>query len=390
MDYVCAWYIKAAEYIAHETRCSFVSTNSICQGLPVGIFWRIMKEDKLCEIDFCHRTFVWNNEATDQAHVHCVIVGFSKKPRVGKKTISTGNDVVPALHINDYLFDAPDIYVTEASKPLCHVPPMRFGSMPRSKGFTLTAAQKAAFIKDNPLCEKWIRPYWGADEFLKRKERYCLWLVDTEPDEVAKCDLVIERINQVREERLASKVAATRKFADSPMIFAQIAQPEGEGHYLLVPCVSSEKRAYVPIGFVSNEVIASNLAYLVPNAELYHFGILSSQFHNAWMRMVAGRLKSDYRYAKDLVYNTFAWPQPSTRQRELIECCAANVLAAREKYPQTPLGKIYSNLSLFADLAKTHRELDAAVEAAYGVDFQGDEEKIVAHLFKLYAELTDK
>lgn len=146
----------------------------------------------------------------------------------------------------------------------------------------------------------------------------------------------------------------------------------------------------MPIGFVSNEVIASNLAYLVPNAELYHFGILSSQFHNAWMRMVAGRLKSDYRYAKDLVYNTFAWPQPSTRQRELIECCAANVLAAREKYPQTPLGKIYSNLSLFADLAKTHRELDAAVEAAYGVDFQGDEEKIVAHLFKPYAELTDK
>ncbi|MDO4498906.1 MAG: N-6 DNA methylase [Coriobacteriaceae bacterium] len=390
LDYVCAWYIKSAEFIHLETRCAFVSTNSISQGLPVGIFWRIMKEEKFCEIDFCHRTFAWNNEASDTAHVHCVIVGFSKKPGTWKKTITTGNDVVSASNINGYLFDAPDVFITEVSKPLCPVPPMRFGSMPRSKGFTLTADEKLEFINENPLCEKWIRPYWGADEFLKRKERFCLWLVDAEPDEVAQCDLVVERINQVRQERLASKAAATRKFADSPTLFAQIAQPEGEGHYLLVPRVSSEKRAYVPIGFVSNEVIASDLAYLVPNAELYHFGVMSSQFHNAWMRMVAGRLKSDYRYAKDLVYNTFPWPQPSASQRELIENCAANVLSARKEYPQTPLGKIYSNLSLFADLAKAHRELDAAVEAAYGVDFEGDEEKIVAHLFKLYTELTNE
>lgn len=388
IDYVCAWYIKAADYIMPSTRCAYVSTNSICQGLPVGIFWKIMKEQKGCEIDFAYRTFIWNNEASDQAHVHCVIVGFSKKPGCAEKFLVTNESKTTASHINGYLFDSPDVYVTEVSNPLSDVPPMRFGSMPRSKGFTLTPEQKNEFVRRSPECEKWIRPYWGADEFLKRKERYCLWLVDADPYEVSQCPLVMERIEQVRSERLASKAAGTRKFADTPMLFAQIAQPMGAGHYLLVPRVSSERRAYVPIGFVSNEVIASDLAYLVPDATLYHFGIMSSQFHNAWMRMVAGRLKSDYRYAKDLVYNTFVWPNPNDVQKAEIERCAQAVLDAREKFPDAPLGKVYTNLVLYADLSKAHRELDSAVEAAYGVDFGGDEEKIVAHLFSLYAELT--
>ena len=386
LDYVTAWYLKASEYIDDDARCAFVSTNSICQGLPVGIFWRIMKEDKGCEIDFAYRTFIWDSQASDQAHVHCVIIGFSKASGARDKTIFSEDGAARAAHINGYLFDAPDVYVTERSTPLCDVPSMRFGSMPRSKGFTLTPEQRDEFVKKNPLCKKWIRPFWGADEFLKRKERYCLWLVGADPYEMSQCPLVLERVEQVRSERAASKAAATRRLADTPTLFAQIAQPEGEGNYLLIPRVSSERRMYVPIGFVSNEVIASDLAYLVPDASLYHFGVLSSQFHNAWMRMVAGRMKSDYRYAKDLVYNTFVWPSPTEAQRMEIENCAQAVLDARENWPDAPLGKVYTNLSLYTDLNMAHRSLDAAVEAAYGVDFNGDEERIVAHLFKLYAE----
>lgn len=390
LDYVCAWYAKAGDYIATKTSCAFVSTNSICQGLAVGTFWRHMKEEKHCDITFARRTFVWDSQTDDQAHVHCVIVGFRKAPITSNRVIFDGDEATVASNVNGYLFDAPDIYVAERSTPLCDVPAMRFGSMPRSKGFTLTAEQRDEFISKNPLSEKWIRPFWGADEFLKRKERYCLWLVDADPLELTKCPLVMERIEQVRLEREASKAAATRKLAATPTLFAQIAQPEGDGFYLIVPCVSSERRQYVPIGFVPNEVIASNLAYLVPGASLYHFGVLSSQYHNAWMRMVAGRLKSDYRYAKDLVYNTFVWPEPTEAQRIEIERCAQTVLDAREQWPDAPLGKIYTNLSLFTELNSAHRELDAAVEAAYGVDFGGDEERIVANLFKLYAERAAK
>lgn len=388
LDYVCAWYFKSAQMSQEGgARCALVSTNSVCQGLAVGIFWKAMKDALGMEIDFAHRTFVWNSEATDQAHVHCVIVGFGKGGRSSnRKTIFTEDGAIAAAHINGYLFDAEDVYVTELSDPLCTVPKMRFGSMPRSKGFTLKPQEKDELIASFPAAEKWVRKFWGADEFLNRKERYCLWLKDADPYEVSTCPFVMGRIEQVRDERAASKAAATRKLADTPMLFAQIAQPEGGGNYLLVPCVSSERRPYVPIGFVSNEVIASNLAYLVPDASLYHFGVMSSQFHNAWMRMVAGRMKSDYRYAKDLVYNTFIWPDADDSHRSAIERCAQEVLDAREEWPNAPLGKMYTSLMLYPRLTRAHRELDAAVEAAYGVDFGGDEEKIVAHLFKLYAE----
>ncbi|MDD5806567.1 MAG: hypothetical protein PUD02_04460 [Eggerthellales bacterium] len=397
LDYVSAWYVKAAEYIGgRNVLCAFVSTNSICQGLSVGIFWKKMKEELGADIAFAYRTFVWDSQADDQAHVHVVIVCFGPSGALRGRTrriFSMGDDGLfhstEAANINGYLFDADDVYVTEVSSPICDVPPMRFGSMPRSKGFTLTAEQREEFVKANPLCEKWIRPYWGADEFLKRKERYCLWMVDADPAELMKCPKVMERISQVKSERMSSKAEATRRFAATPTLFAQIAQPEGEGSYLLVPCVSSSRRPYIPIGFVSNEVIASNLAYLVPNADLFHFGVMSSQFHNAWMRMVAGRLKSDYRYAKDLVYNTFIWPDCDQVQREAIERAAAEVLSCRDRYPNVPIGKMYTEMDLlFPDLVKAHKALDAAVEAAYGVDFGGDEEKIVAHLFRLYAELT--
>ena len=392
LDYVTAWYAKAAEYAKGKAvKCCFVSTNSICQGLPVGIFWRYIKEHCGFDIDYAYRTFVWNNEATDQAHVHVVIVGFSERSKATEnKTIFTTDGIaLKANHINGYLMPNEDIYVTEVSNPLSNVPAMRFGSMPRTKGFTLTAEQRERFIAENPLSEKWIRPYWGAEEFLNRKERYCLWLVDANSQEIERCPLVVERIDQVREERLASKAAPTRKFAKTPTLFAQIAQPEGDGDYLLVPQVSSERRDYIPIAFVSNEVIASNLAYLVPSATIYHFGVMSSQFHNAWVRMVAGRMKSDYRYAKDLVYNTFIWPEINTAQKQAIEECAQAILDVRDKHSDKKIGDIYKRDKMPSDLQAAHKALDAAVEEAYGVDFNGNEEKIVAHLFKLYAEITE-
>lgn len=391
LDYVTAWYIKSAEYSKNvPVRSCFVSTNSICQGLPVGIFWRYMKEDLGFEIDYAYKTFVWGNEASEQAHVHVVIVGFSEKKgeKGEKKLISFNGDITICEHINGYLIPTADTYVTEVSSPLSDVPSMRFGSMPRTKGFTLSAQEREQFINENPLCEKWIRPYWGAEEFLNRKERYCLWLVGANPAEIAQCPSVIKRINQVRKERLESKAAGTRKFAETPTLFAQIAQPEGDGDYLLVPSVSSERRDYVPIAFVDNKIICSNLAFLVPNASLYHFGVMSSQFHNAWMRVVAGRLKSDYRYSKDLVYNTFVWPNASCEKRQIIQECAKKVLAVRDMHSKEKIGDLYMRDKTPGDLLSAHKALDRAVESAYGVDFGGDEEKIVAHLFKLYAEKT--
>ena len=391
LDYVTAWYVKAADYIKNKPiHCSFVSTNSISQGLPVGIFWKYIKEDKDCEIDFCRKTFIWDSEADIQAHVHVVIVGFSNSSNsVSRKKIFDGSTVEIVNHINGYLMSGDDVYVNEVSSPLSAVPPMRFGSMPRTKGFTLSADDKDAFIRNNPLCQKWIHPYWGAEEFLNRKERYCLWLVDADDNEIYQCPMVVERINQVRDERLSSKAAGTRKFANTPKLFAQIAQPEGDGNYLLVPRVSSERRPYIPIAFVDNFVIASDLAYLVPDATLYHFGVMSSQFHNAWMRRTAGRLKSDYRYAKDLVYNTFVWPEPPEECRLQIETIANDILIIRDKYQSMKIGDMYKPESMPDDLVAAHKKLDRAVEEAYGVDFGGDEERIVAHLFKLYSDRTD-
>lgn len=387
LDYVTAWYAKGAEYVKdYPIHCCFVSTNSICQGLAVGVFWRYFKQTLGFEIEYAYKTFVWGNEASDQARVHVVIIGFADKRFANKRRWlrSSAGDVLQCEHINGYLMPSVDVYVTEVSNPLSDVPPIRFGSMPRAKGFTLSAADRERFVAENPLCEQWIRPYWGADEFLNRKERYCLWLVDADEDEIAQCPLVVERINRVRDERLASKAPSTRKFADTPTLFAQIAQPVGDGDYLLIPRLSSEKRSYIPIGFVGNEVIASDLAYLVPSASVYHFGVLSSQFHNVWVRMVAGRFKSDYRYAKDLVYNTFIWPTVSEQSRGEIGACAQEILDVRERHRALRLGDLYKRDHMPDDLLAAHMALDVAVERAYGVDFAGDEDKIIAHLFKLY------
>ena len=306
LDYVSGWYRKSLDMMLANKiiKASLVSTNSIVQGQQAETLWRPLMADGLV-INFAYRTFVWDSEASVKAHVHCVIIGFSTINEVKKVLFfekeTKGTEV---SNINSYLIDAPTIFVESHSAPLCNVPPMRFGSMPRDGGgFVLSDEDRDSFIKDNPICEKWIHPYIGASEFINRKSRWCLWLLGANPSEIIKCPKVMERVNYVRDFRLKSVAAGTRKFAETPTLFCQIAQPDTD--YLMVPKVSSERRKYVPIDFMSKDVIASDLVFLVPNATVYTFGVMTSLAHNAWMRVVCGRLKSDYRYAKDIVYNNF-------------------------------------------------------------------------------------
>lgn len=391
LDYVSGWYRKALDMmlINKMIKASLVSTNSIVQGQQAETLWRPLMADGLV-INFAYRTFVWDSEASVKAHVHCVIIGFSIINE-GKKVLFYENETKGTVvsNINSYLIDAATIFVESHSTPICDVPPMRFGSMPRDGGgFVLTDEERDAFIKDNPICEKWIHPYIGASEFINRKSRWCLWLLGANPSEIIKCPRVMERVNYVRDFRLKSVAAGTRKFAETPALFCQIAQPDTD--YLMVPKVSSERRKYVPIDFMSKDVIASDLVFLVPNATVYTFGVMTSLAHNAWMRVVCGRLKSDYRYAKDIVYNNFPWPNPSAEQKEKIECTAQGILNARALYPDASFADMYSNLLLFPELNKAHRANDAAVLEAYGFPKDATESDIVARLFKMYRELTSR
>jgi type I restriction-modification system DNA methylase subunit len=389
IDYCGAWYMLAARYTegAHA-RCALVSTNSICQGEQVANLWKPLW-DVGVRIDFAHDTFRWDNEASDQAHVFCVIVGFSREG--GKKRLyhhekpDAAEALIEAGNINAYLADAPDAFIWSRGKPLCEVPEMGIGNKPIDGGnYLFTKDEMEAFIAKEPGAETYFHPWLGSKEFLHRAPRYCLWLGNVTFDELASLPACRARIDAVREFRLASKSAPTRKLAEAPQRFHVENMPEGDS--ILIPEVSSERRHYVPMGFVGPETLCSNLVRLVPNATLYHFGVLHSQMHNAWMRTVAGRLKSDYRYSAGVVYNNFVWPEPSDAQREEIEQCAQGVLDARDAHPGATLADLYDPDKMPADLLAAHKALDAAVEAAYGVDFNGDEEKIVAHLFKLYAE----
>lgn len=391
LDYVSGWYRKTLDMMLENQviKAALVSTNSIVQGQQAETLWRPLMADGLV-INFAYRTFVWDSEASVKAHVHCVIIGFSviadSKKIIFFEKENKGTEVA---NINSYLIDAPTIFVESHSSPLCDVPPMRFGSMPRDGGgFVLTDEEREDFIGENPICEKWIHPYIGASEFINRKSRWCLWLLGANPTEIIKCPKVMERVSFVRDFRLKSVAAGTRKFAETPTLFCQIAQPNTD--YLMVPKVSSERRLYVPIDFMPKEVIASDLVFLVPNATVYTFGVLTSLVHNAWMRVVCGRLKSDYRYAKDIVYNNFPWPTPTPEQKEKIEKTAQGILDARAIYPDASFADMYSNLLLFPELYKAHRANDAAVMEAYGFPKDATESEIVARLFKMYQELTEK
>ena len=392
MDYVCAWYKKSSELMkGSEIRTAFVSTNSICQGQQVITFWKYMFEHYTLHIDFAHETFVWNSESNENAKVHCVIVGFSFNDAKEKehKLYSSNDRFKLCKNISPYLKDTPNVFIESRSTPLCKISPIRFGSMPRDGGgFVLTEEEKTELIKNEPLAEKWIKPYIGAVEFLNNKKRYCLWLVNASPAEIKKCPTVLKRVESIRDFRATSKAAGTRKFAETPTLFCQIAQPDSD--YIIVPKTSSGKRRYIPLGFMDKDTIASDLVFLIPNGTLYEFGVLSSNVHNSWMRTVCGRLKSDYRYSKDIVYNNFPWCNPTPEQKTKIEQTAQAILDARAKYPDCSLADLYDETTMPPELRKAHQLNDRAVMQAYGFDIKITESECVAELMKMYKELTKK
>ncbi len=394
LDYVAGWYKKAVDLMKDTSiRAAFVSTNSICQGQQATTLWGNLLSNGIV-INFAHQTFRWDSEASIKAHVHCIIVGFSYSRTPKTLLFNASGEAMRVENINQYLTDAPTVIIDSRSAPLADVPPMKFGSMPRDGGgFILSEEERDELINKEPISEKWIHLYLGAEEFLKKKKRYCLWLVGANPAEIAKCPTVKKRIQSVRDFRAASKAAGTRKFAETPSLFCQIAQPE-EGTYIAVPKTSSERRRYIPLGFLGCEVIASDLLFLIPDASLYHFGVLESNVHMAWMRTVCGRLKSDYRYSKDIVYNNFPWPTPTDAQRAKIEQTAQAILDARALYPDASLADLYDELTMPPELRKAHQENDKAVMAAYGIA-SGDaafksESACVALLMKRYQELTQQ
>lgn len=388
LDYVACWYRKAADYTREtQARCAFVSTNSICQGQQVEPLWKPLFEDKV-NINFAHKSFVWNSQAADEAHVHVVIVGFSQVNGTKKDLFDRSGRKSEVTHINAYLAAAPDAFVSRRAKPICDVPAMMAGGKPTDGGnLLLTQEERDELLCREPDAAPYIKPFSMGVEYINGIPRYCIWLDGVDPAVLTKLPLVRTRVQAVREFRFTSKKAATQKKAATPWLFDEVRPPKGKS-YIAVPKVSSGRRKYVPMGFVTNEMIPGDMLFSVSNAGLYEFGILESQFHNAWMRQVAGRLKSDYRYTNTIVYNNFVWPDASTEQHGYIESCAQEVLDARAEHPDATLADMYNpdNEFLFPDLMKAHAELDAAVESAYGVDFNGDENGIVAHLFNLYAE----
>jgi len=342
-------------------------------------------------IHFAHRTFQWSNEAKGVAAVHCVIIGFTNFDTTEKwlfdyPTIKGEPIRLKAQNINPYLIDAPNVLPTKRSKPLCNVSPMVYGSKPTDGGnLLLDQTEKDALIVKEPQAAEWIKSFLNADEFLYNTKRYCLWLKDCPPDKLRKMPEVLKRVEAVKNFRAASTKAQTRDMADFATLFGEIRQSDKE--YLLVPAHSSENRTYVPIGYVANDVICGNANFAIPNASLYDFGIMTSLMHNAWMRVVCGRLESRYRYAAGIVYNNFAWPTPTDKQKTAIEKAAQAVLDARLLYPQSSLADLYDPLSMPSELVKAHQQLDKAVDAAYGKTFKNEAER-VAHLFELYQQLT--
>ena len=390
MDYVCAWYKKAIDLIKDtDIRAAFVSTNSICQGEQVPNLWKPLFEQGV-HIDFAYRTFRWDSESNQKAHVHCVIVGFSLCSGQKEKHIIhlENGQAKEARNINAYLVDARNSFIESRNIPICNVPKMVFGNMANDGGnFILSEIEKNDLLINEPNAEKFIRPYLGAEEFINNKKRYCLWLKDADPSELRKLPQVLSRISNIRRIRAESKRSATQKLADYPQLFGEIRQPES-GFFLLVPRVSSENREYVPIGFLDFKTIASDATLIIPNASLYHFGVLTSSVHMAWMRTVCGRLKSDYRYSANIVYNNFPWCTPTEEQKAKIEETAKAILDARAKYPTSSLADLYDVRSRKPELVKAHQNNDRAVMKAYGFPPSLSEMDVVARLMEMYQKLV--
>ena len=394
IDYVANWFFKASQLIFNsKTRCAFVATNSITQGEQVAAVWKPLFERFGIHIDFAYRTFRWDSESDSKAHVHCVIVGFSSsKTNVQPKRIYINNvQSTEATNINPYLIDAETVWIESRNKPLCDVPSMSSGGKPVEGGHLIfTEEEKAEFLQTEPKAAPFFRPFMSSDDYINGHPRWCLWLLGVTPDVLRSMPHVLKRVEAVRQFRLESVKAATREFASYPAQFMEIKQPDTD--YLMIPNTSSEKRSYIPMGFLNSSVVASNAASFVPNASLYHFGVLTSNVHNAWMRVVCGRLEMRYRYSVNVVYNNFPWPKPTEAQRAKIEQTAQAILDARALSPNASLADLYDEVAMPPELRKAHKANDLAVLRAYGFSRELAEEEnesmLVAKLFKMYQELT--
>jgi hypothetical protein len=394
LDYVTGWYFKAAEYIQGiKIIVGFVSTNSITQGEQVGLLWNTLFERYGVKIHFGHRTFSWESEAKGKAHVHVVIIGFATFSANNKRIYECHEgkpSVTKANNISPYLLEGPDLAIVNRQKPISDVPEIRFGNQPIDGGyFIMDNTEKEELLSKEPKAKKFIRLFLGSQEFINGEKRWCLWLHNIHPDEIRSMPEVMQRIKSVRDFRLSSKREATRELAKTPSEFAFVSHPKKS--YLLIPSVTSERRHYIPMAFMPVSVIASNLCLIVKNAKHYHFGILTSAIHMAWVRQVCGRLKSDYRYSNKLVYNNFPWPEsPTEKQRQAVEQAAQMVLDVREEYLKkgSTLADLYDPLSMPPKLVKAHDALDRAVDRCYrGQPFTSERQR-VEFLFALYEKIT--
>lgn len=389
-DYVSGWFYKASEVMfGRRIRTAFVSTNSICQGEQVSSVWNVLFSDFKVHIDFAYRTFKWSNEAKSNAAVHVVIVGFSSNPNFNRKLWDEDGTVRFVDNINAYLVNAENVFIKPRYKPMSNVPKMFKGSQPTDGSYLLINERQFNDIKQSdPSALEFIRPFLGAREFLHNTPKYCLWLEDISPNKYMHIATIRERIERVRKFRLMSTKMKTRADANKPMLFQEIRQPKDE--YILVPRHSSENRKYIPIGFINSNVICGDQNLMIPNATISDFAIITSNIHMAWMRTVAGRIKSDYRYSASIVYNTFPFPDLTDTQRQKLESTGKAILQARELYNDMNLSQLYDPTFMVPELHKAHEANDKAVWEAYGKAWDiTSEEECVAHLMKLYAEMAN-
>lgn len=394
LDFVTAWYAKAVQFMKlnPQIQTALVSTNSIIQGEQVPVLWQYMFSQG-ARINFLHQTFKWSNDAKGNAAVYCTIVGFALLDKPEKRIFEYADikgepNEITAKNINGYGIDAPSIFIDRRGKPLCNVPPMSFGNMPLDGGnLLLTPAEKSELIAKEPAAEKYIKPFIGAKEFLRSEEKWSLWLKDASPSDLRQLPNVMKRVQAVKEFRLASNTPSTNQHAIRPTEFRDTNNPQ---KFIVVPRVSSERREYVPMAIYQNSEIAGDTCQVIPNTTLYHFGILTSRMHMAWMRAVAGRLKSDYRYSKDIVYNNFIWPEATEVQKVEIETLAQSVLDARAQFPDSSLADLYDPRTMPPVLAKAHAALDRAVDKLYGLPKEITDTDRVAKLFDLYQEIAAK
>ncbi len=398
LDYVSCWYKKAADYISGTNiRAAFVSTNSITQGEAVTNLWKPLYENGI-HIDFAHRTFIWDSEANLKAKVHCVIVGFSTAKNNAKKILYTNNRPVYVDNINGYLVDADNVFIEKRMKPICEVPEINLGGQAIDDGnLVFTTEEKDEFLQKEPQAEPLFRPYMMGRDFINRNPRYCLWLKHADPSLLKKCTLVLERIRKVKEFRQSSTRSNTLKAAEQPSLFGQPFECTTE--YVAIPKVSSENRRYIPMDFLSPDIIPGDKLFTMQNATMYEFGILTSNVHMAWMRTICGRLKSDYSYSNTIVYNNFPWPTPTSEQKRSIEITARGILDARNLYPVSSLADLYDEDTMPPELRRAHQENDKAVMRAYGFRKKDEETgkirwlnetETVAELMKLYQSLTEQ